>query len=61
MRITLNDRSTKQLTEVMKLIGNNNPTHCVQTMITTFLKSLHQSPYNIEEHTKHDQTSTKTR
>ncbi|MCY1313568.1 hypothetical protein D9M68_660680 [compost metagenome] len=40
MRINLNERSTKQLNEVMQILGYENPTHTVQTMITSLLNSL---------------------
>ncbi|MCY1306333.1 hypothetical protein D9M69_555560 [compost metagenome] len=40
MRIHLNERSTKQLNEVMQILGYENPTHTVQTMITSLLNSL---------------------
>ena len=40
MRVTLNSRSTDQLNQVMDLMGYQNPTHCIQTMITSLLDSL---------------------
>mgnify|MGYP003602316507 CR=1 FL=1 len=46
MRIRLNPRSLLQLQKVMKHMGETNPTHALQQMITTFHKSLsHQSLY----------------
>ncbi|MNY60634.1 hypothetical protein D3C86_1972140 [compost metagenome] len=44
MRITLNPRSTEQLNKLMEALGYENPTHCVQTMITTFLNTLPNKP-----------------
>lgn len=46
MRIRLNPRSLAELQQVMSILGENNPTHVLQQMITTFQKSLtRQSRY----------------
>ncbi|MOA04071.1 hypothetical protein D3C78_1236050 [compost metagenome] len=61
MRITLNDRSTKQLFAVMEHYGLNNPTHATQLLITQLFEALHlqanPSCPTIEE-SNHDQRST---
>lgn len=43
MRLRLNDRSSDQLNIVMWHLGESNPTHVIQLMITTFLQSLELS------------------
>lgn len=58
MRIRLNDRSLSQLNEVMRLLGVTNPTNTVQTMITTFLKSMNDQSLN-EDNSKYDNQSSK--
>lgn len=40
MKISLNDRSTRELTQIMEILGHRSPTHSVQTMITSLHKSL---------------------
>ena len=49
MRVTLNGRSTDQLNKVMNLMGLDNPTHCIQTMITNLLESLTHQSQSIED------------
>ena len=60
MRIRLNPRSLSELQQVMTLLGEANPTHVLQQMITTFNKSLsRQSQY--EDKHKHDQENQSLR
>jgi hypothetical protein len=40
MRITLNDRSTQQLLQIMDAYGFNSPTHAVQVMIGKIISNL---------------------
>lgn len=44
MRITLNQRSEQQLLDVMKKMNITNPTHCVQTLITSLYQSYQSQP-----------------
>lgn len=59
MRVTLNSRSTDQLNEVMDLMGFDNPTHCIQTMITKLLESLTHQSQSIEDKNNNGNSTSK--
>ncbi|RRW45084.1 hypothetical protein EGJ52_08675 [Pseudomonas luteola] len=40
MRITLNDRTVKEVVELMELLNTSSPTHAVQVAITKLKESL---------------------
>lgn len=59
MRVTLNSRSTDQLNKVMDLMGFDNPTHCIQTMITNLLESLTYQSQSIEDKNNNGNSASK--
>jgi hypothetical protein len=50
MRVRLNPRSVEQLQQVMESMGETNPTHVLQQMITMFNKSLSDQSLNEDIH-----------
>lgn len=45
MRVRLNEKSLRELDAIMSQLSVNNPTHCLQVMISTFYKSFNfESP-----------------
>jgi hypothetical protein len=57
MRVRLNPRSAQQLQQVMSILGENNPTHVLQQMITTFNNSLSHQSLNEDIHDNQENQS----